>query len=71
MKRRAASGCVVTSGPVVETDRPLNRCGGSSGQGRAVQALAILIPVELSRRNASTSTNAGHDNRALPEVMLW
>ena len=33
------------------------RCGGSSGWARTCRILTALIPVELSRRNASTSTN--------------
>lgn len=33
------------------------RCGGSSGWVRICRILTVLIPVELSRRNASTSTN--------------
>jgi hypothetical protein len=39
------------------------RCGGSSGWAMAGEAGTLLIPVELSRLDASTSTNGGDDTR--------
>jgi hypothetical protein len=56
--RCAPSGGYVTSGRALKGSPSAYRCGGSSGWDKVCRTLTLLIPVELSRQRAKTSTNA-------------
>jgi hypothetical protein len=55
----------VTSGRARVGPPSAYRCGGSSGWERVCRTVSLLIPVELSRQTAETSTNGLDYTRAM------